>query len=78
MKIYTKTGDKGETGIIGTRLSKASERIELIGTLDECNASLGIIAFYTKRSKNNIIKGYNGFIQTIQSNIFSVGAIIAG
>lgn len=42
-KIYTKTGDKGETGIIGGRISKASDLMEVIGNLDELNASLGTI-----------------------------------
>lgn len=44
MKIYTKTGDKGETGLIGgRRVSKASARIEAYGTADELNALLGVI-----------------------------------
>jgi cob(I)alamin adenosyltransferase len=43
-KIYTKTGDKGETSLIGgTRVPKYHERIEAYGTLDELNAFLGII-----------------------------------
>ena len=44
MKIYTKTGDNGETGLIGgRRVSKASARIEAYGTADELNALLGVI-----------------------------------
>jgi cob(I)alamin adenosyltransferase len=44
MKIYTKTGDKGETGLIGgRRVSKASLRIESYGTVDELNAMLGLV-----------------------------------
>ena len=39
MKIYTKTGDKGETSLYGgTRVSKAAARVESYGTLDELNA----------------------------------------
>jgi len=45
MKIYTKTGDKGETGLIGgKRISKASVRIDAYGTADELNAILGVVA----------------------------------
>jgi cob(I)alamin adenosyltransferase len=43
MKIYTKTGDDGTTGLFGNiRVSKGSDRIWAIGTLDEANAFLGI------------------------------------
>lgn len=45
MRIYTRTGDKGETGLIGgRRVSKASLRIEAYGTVDELNAVLGLVA----------------------------------
>jgi cob(I)alamin adenosyltransferase len=43
MKIYTKTGDHGETGYIGGRISKAADMIELIGELDELNSVLGVV-----------------------------------
>ena len=43
-KIYTKTGDKGETGLVGgKRVSKNAERIEAFGTVDELNALLGVV-----------------------------------
>ena len=42
-KIYTKTGDKGETSLYGgTRVSKAAARVESYGTLDELNAFIGL------------------------------------
>lgn len=42
-KIYTKTGDKGETALYGgTRVSKASAKVEAYGTIDELNAFIGI------------------------------------
>ena len=44
MKIYTKTGDKGETSLIGgTRVPKYHERIEAYGTLDELNSFIGLV-----------------------------------
>ena len=43
MKIYTKTGDKGTTSLIGgTKVLKSHERIEAYGTLDELNAHIGL------------------------------------
>ena len=44
MKIYTRTGDEGETGLLGDqRVSKASPRIEAYGAVDELNAALGVV-----------------------------------
>lgn len=42
MKIYTKTGDKGRTGVIGGRLDKDHPRVEAYGTIDELNSWLGM------------------------------------
>ncbi len=102
MKIYTKTGDKGETGIIGARISKSSDIINLIGNLDELNALLGIVANqlqafnYELRDKTKNIEDQESFkvkklkpfdsaqgdivheLEGIQSDIFGLGAIVAG
>ena len=44
MKIYTKTGDGGQTSLLnGTRVSKAELRLEAYGTLDELNSHLGVL-----------------------------------
>ena len=46
MKIYTKTGDKGETGLFGgTRVSKDHLRIESYGTVDELNSYMCVMKF---------------------------------
>ena len=43
MKIYTKTGDAGETGLYGAeRVAKAHPRVEAYGTVDEANSALGL------------------------------------
>src|SRR5260221_7578410 len=74
MKIYTKTGDKGETGIIGKRVSKNSAIINLIGNLDELNASIGIaLSFLTGYEAETIDE-----LIHIQSIIFSIGGYFAG
>ena len=44
MKIYTKTGDAGETGLFGgARVSKADPRVDSYGAVDEANACLGVV-----------------------------------
>jgi cob(I)alamin adenosyltransferase len=44
MKIYTKSGDRGTTSLVGgTRISKAELRIEAYGTVDELNAYIGLL-----------------------------------
>lgn len=51
MKIYTKTGDKGETGLFsGTRVSKASAVVEAYGEVDETNSCLGIAIAHTEEA----------------------------
>lgn len=72
MKIYTKTGDKGKTSLIGgSRVPKAHLRIETYGTVDELNAWLGMIQADTQNS--NILN----WIQSIQNNLFSIGSLLA-
>jgi cob(I)alamin adenosyltransferase len=72
MKIYTKTGDEGMTGLYGgTRVSKSDLRIESYGMVDELNSYLGLIRdqkLDTKTSES-IIK--------IQKELFTVGAVLA-
>ena len=72
MKIYTKTGDKGATGLYGgTRVSKAHMRIETYGTVDELNSYLGLIRDHDidKRSFDSLVK--------IQNELFVIGAVLA-
>lgn len=76
MKIYTKTGDKGETSFIGGRLSKSHILFEVIGTLDELNSILGVCAVSLKSSKDT--SDLLNFIIKIQNNLFSIGGIFAG
>ena len=56
-KIYTKTGDKGNTSLIGgTRVSKSDLRIDSYGTIDELNSWIGlIIEFIPNKRKNELI-----------------------
>jgi cob(I)alamin adenosyltransferase len=72
MKIYTKTGDKGETGLFGAgRISKDSLRIEAYGTVDELNSFIGLSI--TESSDNNVID----VLRKIQNQLFTVGSDLA-
>ena len=72
MKIYTKTGDRGETGLIGgTRVLKSALRVEAYGEVDELNAVLGYVrAKVTDRTINE------GLLE-IQRDLFAIGAQLA-
>jgi len=72
MKIYTKTGDLGDTGLFGgRRVPKHNLRIEAYGTVDEANAMLGLAASHCTDPE------LLGVIQRVQSELFSVGADLA-
>lgn len=74
MPIYTKTGDKGDTGLFnGKRVSKASLRIEAIGTVDELNSVIGYAISNIKNKKSNIKKE----LIRIQGDLFEVGSALA-
>ncbi len=72
MKIYTKTGDKGETGLFGgKRLPKSHIRIEAYGTVDELNSYLGLLRdVNTGQATKDILK-------EAQDRLFSIGAVLA-
>ncbi len=72
MKIYTKTGDKGETGLIGgTRVLKSALRVEAYGEVDELNAVLGCIRAKVTDEKIREI------LLVIQRDLFAIGAQLA-
>lgn len=73
MKIYTKTGDKGTTALIGgTRVSKAHPRIEAYGTVDELNAFIGLLRDYLEEDDNN-----RSVLLTIQEKLFRLESHLA-
>lgn len=72
LKIYTKTGDAGETSLFGgKRLSKAALRIETYGTIDELNAFLALLGDHYPDPKRA-----DEFVQ-IQMKLFNIGSILA-
>jgi cob(I)alamin adenosyltransferase len=72
MKIYTKTGDDGTTGLYGGgRVSKASARIECYGTVDELNSVLGMTL------SRDCSPECRRYLTTIQHTLFVLGADLA-
>lgn len=72
MKIYTRTGDDGTTGLIGgSRVKKYNIRLEAYGTIDELNSYIGLIR--SMQTTNNIEK----VLGMIQSKLFVIGANLA-
>ncbi len=72
MKIYTKSGDDGHTGLLrGGRISKSSQRVEAYGTVDELNASIGIVRSFNKD------KDIDSILEEIQNDLHILGAQLA-
>ncbi len=71
-KIYTKTGDKGETSLIGgVRVPKYHLRIEAYGTIDELNSYIGLL-------KDNLINSHAyTTLSEIQDRLFTIGSLLA-
>jgi cob(I)alamin adenosyltransferase len=72
-KIYTKTGDSGETGLSdGGRVTKFSLRITAIGAVDETNSAIGVARLDAASSISNI--DYDAMLSRIQNDLFDLGA----
>jgi cob(I)alamin adenosyltransferase len=72
MKIYTKTGDAGDTGLFGgPRVSKDDLRVEAYGSVDELNATLGAVR---DRDRDPEL---DGLLTRIQEQLFAIGAELA-
>ena len=67
-KIYTKTGDQGQTGLSdGSRVAKTSARIAAIGAVDETNSAIGVARLDTESD-------YDAMLSRIQNDLFDLGA----
>jgi cob(I)alamin adenosyltransferase len=72
MKIYTKTGDAGETGLFGgPRVRKDHARIEAFGTVDELNSQLGVVRSLP------LPDGVDALLRRVQCELFEMGAQLA-
>jgi cob(I)alamin adenosyltransferase len=75
-RIYTKTGDKGETALVGgQRVGKDSPRIECYGTVDELNSFLGLACFSAGRDDRT--KRLTAILLRVQHELFNLGSILA-
>ena len=73
MKIYTRTGDAGETGLFdGTRVPKDAARVAAYGDVDELNAVLGLALAFVREDDD-----LRPCLLTIQRDLFTVGAQLA-
>jgi len=72
VKIYTKTGDTGQTSLLGgTRVSKADPRVEAYGEVDEANAAIGAARAL------GVPADIDGALDRIQRDLFALGATLA-
>ena len=72
MKIYTRTGDRGETGLVdGSRVGKDNLRVECYGDVDELNACLGVV-----RSQHED-ESLDSLLAQVQRDLFALGAQLA-
>jgi cob(I)alamin adenosyltransferase len=79
-RVYTRTGDKGETGLVGgTRVPKDSPRIEAYGTTDELNAIVGIIRTFNEEqlAKGEHHRWLDEVLRKIQNQLFDLGSELA-
>ncbi len=72
MKVYTKTGDKGQTSLVGgQRVSKCCERLESYGTVDELNSHVGLLIAMDADEADK------AFLTDVQGKLFVVGGYLA-
>lgn len=81
VKIYTKTGDNGETSLLGKRVNKDCQEIVTLGDIDELNASIGVlVTLLDSRSRgndtNNLVDVQLKCVN-IQHNLFVIGSNVA-
>jgi cob(I)alamin adenosyltransferase len=78
VKVYTKTGDKGTTGLAdGSRISKDDLRIEAYGTVDELNSIIGICRQNILNIPSKEQKLLDSWLFAIQNDLFNLGADLA-
>jgi cob(I)alamin adenosyltransferase len=79
-KVYTKTGDRGETALVGGRMvKKGSDRIEAYGTVDELNSVLGLVrrANQTDAGPDAAKARIDALLERVQSELFNLGSLLA-
>jgi len=78
VKIYTKTGDKGETGLIGgKRISKSDPRIIAYGSIDELNSNIGLIVSVLTKKNRYMFLDLIDLLVKVQNDLFIIGSDLA-
>lgn len=78
MAIYTKKGDKGKTALgSGVRVYKDAPRVDAYGTIDELNASLGVVNAQLSLSSKKYAQYLSRITLLIQDDLFSIGAYLS-
>lgn len=80
MKLYTRTGDDGTTGLFGgQRVEKDDPRVGAYGTIDELNATVGLAAAACDATDatSDLTRRYDELLVEIQSRLFDIGADLA-
>jgi cob(I)alamin adenosyltransferase len=78
MKIYTRTGDKGETGLIGgKRVSKDNSRIIAYGSVDELNSNIGLVISLLSLKDKVLFRDIVNLLTRVQNDLFIIGSDLA-
>ncbi|HZS38325.1 MAG TPA: cob(I)yrinic acid a,c-diamide adenosyltransferase [Polyangia bacterium] len=79
-RIYTKTGDRGETALVGGKLvRKDAPRIEAYGTVDELNAVIGLVrrANQSEPGPAGAVARIDAMLERVQNELFNLGSLLA-
>ena len=78
-KVYTRTGDEGDTGLVGgRRVAKEHPRIEAYGTVDELNSVIGLCrSFLAKKKRSKHRDKLDLILESTQQRLFDIGSELA-
>ncbi len=77
-RIYTRTGDGGQTGLVdGSRTSKADPRVDLYGEVDELNSAIGVAVAHLVAAAVPALAPLREDLEAIQVDLFELGALLA-
>lgn len=80
-KVYTRTGDKGMTSLVGGfRIDKSSARLEAYGTIDELTSQIGLLIAYIEKEEHNSTSPLESIaeaLSNVQNTLFNIGSYLA-
>lgn len=76
--VYTKAGDQGKTSLVdGSRVDKDDPRIDCYGTIDELNATVGLVRTSLEQSESKAAERLLPILHRVQNELFNLGAVLA-